>query len=214
MYRYILFQVLFYYGFSGILNIVLQGYWIYNTILLSIHSIYNGFNLLTPNSHSFPLNFQHPLDHRESKRIPGGKKICFIDYTKDFDCVDHNKLRKHLKRWEYQTILPVSWETCMQVKKQQLESYMETVTGSKLRKKYDKAVYYHPVCLTYMQNTSYIHHHPCQAGWVTSWKQNFQEKYQQPQICRWYHSNGRKQRGTKEALDAGGRGEWKSWFKA
>ena len=28
---------------------------------------------------------------------------------------------KLLKRWEYQTILPVSWETCVQVKKQQLE---------------------------------------------------------------------------------------------
>ena len=27
--------------------------------------------------------------------------------------------RKLLKRWEYQTTLPVSWETCMQVKKQQ-----------------------------------------------------------------------------------------------
>ena len=25
------------------------------------------------------------------------KKICFIDYTKDFDCVDHNKLWKILK---------------------------------------------------------------------------------------------------------------------
>ena len=24
-----------------------------------------------------------------------------------------------------------------------------------------------------------------------------QEKYQQPQICRWYHSNGRKRRGTR-----------------
>ena len=30
-----------------------------------------------------------------------------------------------LKRWEYQTILPASWETCMQVKKQQLEPNME-----------------------------------------------------------------------------------------
>ena len=29
---------------------------------------------------------------------------------------------KFLKRWEYQTILPASWETCVQVKKQQLES--------------------------------------------------------------------------------------------
>ena len=28
---------------------------------------------------------------------------------------------KFLKRWEYQTTLPASWETCMQVKKQQLE---------------------------------------------------------------------------------------------
>ena len=32
---------------------------------------------------------------------------------------------KFLKRWEYQTILPASWETCMQIKKQQLEPDME-----------------------------------------------------------------------------------------
>ena len=42
----------------------------------------------------------------------------------------------------------------MQVKKKQLESYMEQMTGSKLGKEYDKAVYCHPVYLTYMQNTS------------------------------------------------------------
>ena len=30
--------------------------------------------------------------------------FCFIDYTKAFDCVDHNKLWKFFKRWEYQTI--------------------------------------------------------------------------------------------------------------
>ena len=35
----------------------------------------------------------------------------------------------------------------------------------------------------------------------------------QPQICAWYHSNGRKWRGTKEPLDKGERGEWKSWLK-
>ena len=39
---------------------------------------------------------------------------------------------KILNRWEYQTTLPISWETCMQVKKQQLEPYMEQWTGSKL----------------------------------------------------------------------------------
>ena len=37
---------------------------------------------------------------------------------------------KFLKRWEYQNILPASWETCMQVKKQQLELDMEQQTGS------------------------------------------------------------------------------------
>ena len=32
----------------------------------------------------------------------------FFDQFKAFDCVDHNKLWKFLKRWEYQTTLPVS----------------------------------------------------------------------------------------------------------
>ena len=64
---------------------------------------------------------------------------CFIGYTKAFDCVQQTG--KFLKRWEYQTTLPVSWETCMQVKKQQLDLDMEQLTGSNLAKEYDKAVY-------------------------------------------------------------------------
>ena len=55
----------------------------------------------------------------------------FIDYAKAFDCVDHNKLWEILKRWEYQTTWPASWEICMQVRKQQLELDMEQQTGSK-----------------------------------------------------------------------------------
>ena len=51
---------------------------------------------------------------------------------------------KFLKRWEYQTTLPASWEICMQVKKQQLELDMEQQTGSKLGKEYIKVVYCHP----------------------------------------------------------------------
>ena len=57
--------------------------------------------------------------------------FCFIDYAKTFDCVDHNKLWKILKEREYQTIWPVSWEICMQVRKLQLEVDMEQQTGSK-----------------------------------------------------------------------------------
>ena len=79
---------------------------------------------------------------------------CFIDCTKAFDCVDHNNCRKLLKRKEYQTTLPASCETCMQVKKQQLEPDMEQQTGSRLGKEYIKAVYCHPTYLTYMQSTS------------------------------------------------------------
>ena len=47
---------------------------------------------------------------------------------------------KFLKRREYQTTLHASWETYMQVKKQQLELDMEQKTDSKLGKEYIKAV--------------------------------------------------------------------------
>jgi len=50
------------------------------------------------------------------------------------------KCGKFWKRWEYQITLPASWDTCMQVKKQQLEPDMEQQTGSKLGKKNIKAV--------------------------------------------------------------------------
>ena len=53
--------------------------------------------------------------------------FCFTDYTKAFDCVDHNKLWKILQ----ETIWPAFWEICMQVKKQQLELDMKQQTGSK-----------------------------------------------------------------------------------
>ena len=61
--------------------------------------------------------------------------FCFIDYAKDFAWITVNS-GTFLKRWEYQTTLPVSWETCMQVKKQQLEPDVEQQTGSKSGKEY------------------------------------------------------------------------------
>ena len=69
--------------------------------------------------------------------------------------MDHNQLWKILKEREILTTLPVSWEICMQVKKQQSKPNMEQQTGSKLGKEYTKAVYCHPVYLIYMQSTSY-----------------------------------------------------------
>ena len=56
-----------------------------------------------------------------------------MNYAKDFDCVDHNKLWKILREMGIPDHLtwPASWEICMQVRKQQLELDMEQQTGSK-----------------------------------------------------------------------------------
>ena len=85
------------------------------------------------------------------------KNICFIDYAKAFDCVDQNKLENSLRDGNTKTTLLVSSETCMQVKKQQLEPDMKQWTGSKLGKEYVKAVYCHPAYLTYMHSTCYMY---------------------------------------------------------
>ena len=56
--------------------------------------------------------------------------FCFIDYAKAFVWTIVNCV-KFFKRWEYQTTWPASWETYMQVRKQQLELDMDQQTGSK-----------------------------------------------------------------------------------
>ena len=56
--------------------------------------------------------------------------FCFIDYAKAFDCVDHNKLENSERAGN---IRPpdLPWETCIRVRKQQLELDMEQQTDSK-----------------------------------------------------------------------------------
>ena len=57
--------------------------------------------------------------------------FCFIDYTKTFDCVDHNKLWKIVQEMEIPDHLTSSWEICIQVKMWQLEQDMDQQTCSK-----------------------------------------------------------------------------------
>ena len=59
--------------------------------------------------------------------------LCFIDYTKAFDYVDHNKLWKALKEMGVPDHLNISWETSMGVKKQH-KPCMEQMNGWRLRK--------------------------------------------------------------------------------
>ena len=78
----------------------------------------------------------------------------------------------------------------------------------KIGKEYVKTIYCHPAYLTYMQSISYKI-----LGWMNhKLESRFPGENQQPQIRRWYHSNGREWRGTKETFD-GKRGKWKSWLK-
>ena len=67
------------------------------------------------------------------KRVPEKIYFCFIDYAKAFDCVDHNKLWKILKKMGVPDHLTSLLRNCMQVRKQQLELDMEQQTpiGSK-----------------------------------------------------------------------------------
>ena len=65
--------------------------------------------------------------------------------------VDHHKLW-FCKRWDYQTTWPPLEKS---VRKQQLELDIDQQTGSKSGKEYVKAIYCHPVYLTYMQSSSW-----------------------------------------------------------
>ena len=73
-----------------------------------------------------------PTSARSLKEQESSRKniyLCFMDYAKAFDCVDHNKLWKILKEMRPPDL--TSWEICMQVRKQQFELDMEQQTGSK-----------------------------------------------------------------------------------
>ena len=130
--------------------------------------------------------------------------LCFTDYAKAFKCVDHNKLWKMLKEMGGHLTcllgnLCVGQETTFRTRH-------ETMNWFKIEKGIWES-YILPLCLFNLY-AEYIFE---MLGLMnSSWNQDCQEKYQQPQICKWYHCNGRKWRGTQEPLDEGQRGEWKS----
>ena len=83
--------------------------------------------------------------------------LCFIDYLKAFDCMDHIKLFKILKD------MGILWYTHLTCLLRNLyagqEAKVKTGHGTMDRfkigaKKYIRVVYSHPAYLTYMQNTS------------------------------------------------------------
>ena len=98
-------------------------------------------------------NCQHLLDQKKKAReFKKNIYFCFIDYTKVFDCVDHNKLWKILK----EIGIPGHLTWLLRNLYADQKAIVRTghgKTGSKQEKEYIKAVYCHPAYLTYMQST-------------------------------------------------------------
>ena len=80
--------------------------------------------------------------------------FCFIDYAKAFDCVDQSKLWKIVKEMGIPDHLTCLLRNVYAGQEATVELDMVQQTGSKQEKEYVKAVYCHPVYLTYMQSTS------------------------------------------------------------
>ena len=79
---------------------------------------------------------------------------CSIDYTKAFDCVDHNKLWKSLQEMGIPDYLTCLLRNLYASQDATLKTGHRKQTGSKQGKEYVKGLYCHPVYLTYMQSTS------------------------------------------------------------
>ena len=82
------------------------------------------------------------------------KNICFIDYTKAFDCVDHNKLWRTLQEIGTPDHLTCLLRNLYAGQEEELELDTEPQTDSKLGKEHLKAVHCDPAYLTSMRSIS------------------------------------------------------------
>ena len=129
--------------------------------------------------------------------------FCFTDYMKVFDFVDHNwKISKEMGITDHRTCLLRN----LYVGQEITEPDMEQWAGSKLGRVWQGCIL-SPCLFNLHAELCRVDHVKCWDEWLTEWNQDCQEKYQQPQIHRWYPSSGRKWGKTKEPLDVGERGE-------
>ena len=80
--------------------------------------------------------------------------FCFLDYSKGFDCVDHNKLWKILQEMGIPDHLTCHLRNLYAGQEAKVRTRHGIPTGSKLGKEYVKAVYCHPAYLTSMHRVS------------------------------------------------------------
>ena len=80
--------------------------------------------------------------------------FCFIDYAKDFDYVDHNKLWEILKEMGIPDHLICLLRNLFAGQEATVRTGHGMTDWFQIGKEYIKAVYCHPANLTYMQSTS------------------------------------------------------------
>ena len=91
------------------------------------------------------------------KKVREFQKIiyfCFTDYTKAFDCVDHNKLWKILKEMGIPDHLTCLLRNLYSGQEETVRTGHGTTDWFQIGKGVRKAVYCHPAYLTYRQSTS------------------------------------------------------------
>ena len=126
-----------------------------------------GFNCMwTMNFQMFELDLEEagepeirlPTSVGSSKKQESSRKniyFCFVDDTKAFDCVDHNKLWKILQEMEIHDHLTCLLRNLYAGQEATVRTAHRTTDWFQIGKEYVKAVYCHPAYLTYMQSTSW-----------------------------------------------------------
>ena len=135
---------------------------------------------------------------------------CFIDYTKAFDCVDHNKLWKILQEMGIPDHLSCLLRNLYAGQETTVRTGHGTTDWLKVQKGGRQDCIVSPCSFNFY--AEYI-----SRNVSTSCEMNHKSESRLPE-GRWttsnmYHSNGRKWRGTKEPLHEDERGEWKSWLR-
>ena len=134
--------------------------------------------------------------------------FCFLDYASL--CVDHNKWWKILKEMGISDHFSCLLRNLYAGQEATVRTISGTTDWFQIGKGIQQGCILSPCLFNFY--AEYIMRN-AGLGWITGWNQDCWEKYQQPQICRWYHFNGKNWRGNKELLDKTERREWKkkSW---
>ena len=113
-------------------------------------------------------NCQHPLNVEKPREFQNNIYFCFVDYTKDFDCVNHNKLFKMLKEMGVPDHLTCPLRNLYAGQEATVRTGHGTIDCFPIGNEYIKAVYCHPAYLTSMESISWE-----MLGWM---KQKLESK--------------------------------------